>query len=84
MHLYRYTLIEADAASNDYQESVQYAFATSPDAFDRLECGEGGWDGWYCHVSDVTEVSEIPQDWIDEQSQSPYFRVPTPDTALEP
>ena len=87
MHLYRYTFIEADAATNDYHESVRYDYAASPYAFDCLEGGEGGWDGWFTRVSDVIEVSEIPQDCIDEQLQSPSgyrFRMPSPDRPLEP
>lgn len=85
MRLFRYTLVEADDSLGTYDETVCYDYATDADAFASLSCGEGGHGGWFSYATDITEVTEIPQAWVDQQreleAQRPYwtFVMPSPD-----
>ena len=82
MRLFRYTLVEADDSLGTYDETVCYDYAPSASAFDALTEGESD---WYRRAVDVTEVTEIPQNWIDQQreldAQRRYwtFVMPSPD-----
>ena len=76
MQLFRVTVRTSDADYHSTTDDVQYHYAASPDVFYDI-CG--GDHIYYVDVVDVTEVSEIPQDWLDEQMLCPRFRAPSPD-----
>ena len=84
MKLFRYLLV-SDAATDAYSETVCYDYAASAqDLTDGLTDGEGGWDGWTTYPTDITEVDAIPQQWIDQRSEHPYFVMPTPERPVLP
>ena len=91
MRLYGYIYVSADDSFGTYDETVCYDYAESAADFDALTDGEGGHGGWYTHATDITEVDEIPQEWIDEmtalRASQPYadpFVPPSPERPFSP